>query len=164
MKKFKRWEEVGNKIIEMILFVFGVIMVVLLSVNGIGRYFFGRCITSSQEITRILFVWGCFIGITVAFVKDLHIGFDVIKKWNKVTEIISNLVNNAVLFVVGFVVVKYGRKFILITGKYPLPALKLPISCLYYAGVVTGVFWMIIAVYKFYKTMRLITVRKEETR
>lgn len=141
-------KEVILKLRRISLFVCGGVMVVLLSVNGLGRYILGRSFIWADEITRIMFVWGCFIGMTSAFVTNGHIGFDLFANKNKTTKKISDLITGIVLAIVGAAVMVYGTKFTATVGIFPLPATGLPVKSLYNAGVFAGVAWILIGLWK----------------
>ncbi len=145
---FKKIETALYKLQCIILAVCGIGMVTLLTVNGLSRYLLHMGIIWGDEITRVLFVWGCFIGITNAFIHDNHIGFDSFARWKPWTLRLSRIVNGGCLIVVGYVVVYYGFKFIRQVGRFPLPAAGLPIGVMYAAGVLAGGIWLLIGIAK----------------
>ncbi len=142
-----------SKITRIILSIMGVIMVCLLTLDGFGRYLLGKSIVWAEEVTRILFVWGCFISITEAFIKKAHIGFDALANKNFVTKKVSGILNGICLAVVGAVVMYFGWSFSKQVGKFPMPATGLPIYVLYIAGVAAGTIWIGIGLYQSYKAM-----------
>jgi TRAP-type transport system small permease protein len=144
-----------EKIQRAIFAVMGIIMVILLTADGLGRYVLGKSIVWAGEATRILFVWGCFWAATLAFISKSHIGFDSIANKNRITKAVSGVINGVCLSVIGAVVMLYGMKFVNQVGKYPLPASNLPISVLYSAGIVAGAAWIVIGLYQAFRTIKL---------
>lgn len=136
------------------LSLLGIVMVCLLTLDGLGRYILGKSISWAEELTRIMFVWGCFVSITVAFIKRAHIGFDVLAKKNDLTKKVSAVINGICLALVGIVVMYYGWMFTMKVGKFPLPATGVPISILYIAGVIAGVAWIVIGLYQSFNAIR----------
>lgn len=133
--------------------ILGTTMVFLLTLDGFGRYFLGKSITWAEEVTRIMFVWGCFISITDAFIKKAHIGFDALANRNFVTKKISGILNGLCLAVVGYVVMYYGWKFTMQVGKFPMPGTGFPIFVLYIAGVIAGTAWVGIGLYQSFRAL-----------
>ncbi len=144
MAKFKR----------IFLSLLGIVMVCLLTLDGLGRYMLGKSITWAEELTRIMFVWGCFISITDAFIKKAHIGFDTLAKKNNLTQKVSDIINGICLALVGITVAYYGWVFTMNVGKFPLPATGFKIYVLYIAGVIAGAVWTGIGLYQSFKAIR----------
>lgn len=149
------------KVQRAIFTVMGIIMVLLLTFDGLGRYALGKSIVWAGEVTRILFVWGCFWAATLAFISKSHIGFDSLANKNRVTKVASSVINGLCLSIIGAIVMVYGMKFVNQVGKFPLPASNLPISILYMAGVVAGAAWVVIGLYQAFKTIKLAVSKGE---
>lgn len=161
------WEKIQNAFMKFQIVAFticGSVIVILQSANGIGRYFLKMGITWGDEIVRIMFVWGCFIGITSAFITDGHIGFDSLAKMNSKTRLVSKVVNGICLILIGIVIIIYGTQFVKQMGRFPLPASHVPIGVLYSAGVVAGVCWLLIGVVKIYFALKPEKEEKEKSK
>ncbi len=130
------------KLQQTVLTVLGIGMVCLITVNSLGRYLISSSIVWAEEFTRIMFVWGCFIAITIGFATHSHIGFDMLSQKSKLGAKISRFITAICLTIVGVVVTWYGIEFIQKVGKFPLPATDLPVWVLYGAGIVAGVIWI----------------------
>jgi len=157
---YEKWCRAAVKFQTASLTICGTILVTLLTANGLGRYILHRGLSWSDEVVRIMFVWGCFIGMTSAFITDGHIGFDTFAKLNTTTLKISRFINGSCLVAIGVAVAVYGTQFTNRMGKFPLPASHIPIGYLYSAGVVAGVIWIIIGIGKIIYTFK--ANRKEE--
>lgn len=143
-----------NKLQRGFITIIGISMVVLLTLDGLGRYALGKSISWAEEATRIMFVWGCFLYITLAFISKSHIGFDSLAKLNNFTKRISSIINGICLSAVGAVVMYYGIGFVKQVGKFPLPASNIPIIILYIPGVIAGTAWIIIGLYQVLVTIK----------
>jgi TRAP-type C4-dicarboxylate transport system permease small subunit len=69
-------------------------MVILISVNVISRYFFGRSFAWAEEITYLCFNWAVFLGVTVLYKNASLITVDMLvdlfpKKIQKATAIFN---------------------------------------------------------------------------
>jgi TRAP-type C4-dicarboxylate transport system permease small subunit len=150
------------KIQRAFLCVIGIVMVLLLSADGLGRYILGKSITWAEELTRVFFVWGCFISITIAFIKKSHIGFDSVAKINSITKKVSDIVNGLCLAIIGATVMYFGILFINQVGRFPLPATGFPIVVLYIAGVFAGISWICIGLYQLIASLKPSQLKGEQ--
>lgn len=64
--------------IEAVMAVFLLAMVVLVFGNVVLRYGFNSSITFSEEMSRMLFVWLCFMAAVVAMRERSHLGSDMV--------------------------------------------------------------------------------------
>jgi TRAP-type transport system small permease protein len=55
-------------------------MVLLVFMNVIFRYFLNSAIAWSEEISRFMMIWLCFLGSVLAFQKNEHLGLDMLVK------------------------------------------------------------------------------------
>ena len=159
------WEKIRSVSLKAQTIAFticGGTMVILLTLNGLGRYLLGMGLSWADEVTRVMFVWGCFIGMTSAFISDAHIGFDSFAKMNRTTSFISQVVNGICLVLLGLMIMIYGAQFTMKMGKFPLPASRWPIGILYSAGVAAGIAWIVIGAVKLVTLIRKGSQKKKE--
>jgi TRAP-type C4-dicarboxylate transport system permease small subunit len=67
-------------LLKFLIAAFLAVMVVLVFGNVFLRYAFNTGITSSEELSRLLFVWLTFLGAIVALREHGHLGVDVLVK------------------------------------------------------------------------------------
>jgi TRAP-type C4-dicarboxylate transport system permease small subunit len=65
-------------LLKFLIAAFLAVMVVLVFGNVFLRYAFNTGITSSEELSRLLFVWLTFLGAIVALREHGHLGVDVL--------------------------------------------------------------------------------------
>lgn len=129
METFKKIEE-GFVGVTMIL------VLVLLTVNIILRFFFSAGISWSEEFIRYAIIYITFIGGAICFRRGVHVGIDVFmeylsKRGQKVLQIILNVL--AIIFMV--LLIKYGTDLVLFskgTGQLA-PALQIKMYWAYLA-------------------------------
>ncbi|WP_418160506.1 TRAP transporter small permease [Benzoatithermus flavus] len=68
------------QLLKLLIAVFLAVMVVLVFGNVLLRYAFNTGITTSEELSRLLFVWLTFLGAIVAMREHGHLGVDVLVK------------------------------------------------------------------------------------
>lgn len=112
------------------------IMSVLVFINVVLRYGFNSSIGTSEELSRLLFVWLTFLGAISAFAKNSHVRVDSFlnRMPSKLRHVISILSDLAMLFVCGMILVGCWRLSALNTNNF-LPVSGVPVSVLYFAGV-----------------------------
>ena len=117
------WVQLG----ENLTFLMFSIMVVIVFVNVIGRFFFQAGITESEELSKILFVWITFIGIVLCFREGKHIAVDILllmlpEKTRRIFDIISNILTTVILGVVAY----YGIDFVKTSAGMVSPLTRIP--------------------------------------
>ena len=116
------------------------LMVALVFANVVLRYAFNMGITTSEEVSRFLFVWMIFLGAIVALRENGHLGVDLV---------IKNLpiMGRRVCFVAAHLLMLYATWLILqgsweqtlINWDVASPASGLSMGLLYGVGIVFGV-------------------------
>ncbi|MDI9331074.1 MAG: TRAP transporter small permease [Alphaproteobacteria bacterium] len=85
-----------GRIIDLVLAVALAVMVVLVFGNVVLRYGFNSGITTSEELSRWLFVWLTFLGAIVAMKDGAHLGTDALlsrlpKRGKQVLYVLSHV-------------------------------------------------------------------------
>mgnify|MGYP000981630895 CR=1 FL=1 len=73
----KASERVLNTVIGIML----ASMVVIVFGNVIFRYFLNTSIAWSEEVSRFMLIWLSFLGAVIAFMKNEHLGLDILVKF-----------------------------------------------------------------------------------
>lgn len=126
----------ASKLLKGLMVATMAIMSVLVFINVVLRYGFNSNIGTSEELSRLLFVWLTFLGAISAFAKNAHVRVDTFlrrmpPRLRHVVLIASDL---AMLFVCGMVLQGCWRLSVLSADNY-LPVSGIPVSVLYFAGV-----------------------------
>ncbi len=66
------------QLLEVVMAVLMALMVVMVFGNVVMRYAFNSGITVSEELSRWMFVWLCFLGAVVAVKEHGHLGTDML--------------------------------------------------------------------------------------
>src|SRR5699024_1531285 len=95
----------------------------------------------SEELSRLLFVWVSFLGISYGFKEKLHValGLFVEKFPDKVKDVLD-FVTKVIVIALGIIMLIYGWKFTALMGQSTMPGLGVPSGVLYAAIPVTGLF------------------------
>ncbi len=73
----KKFFAIFIKVIDYLTQSMLMLFTITIFVNMVGRYFFLRTILWSEQISRFLFIWMCFLGIFMVTVRRQHLMVDV---------------------------------------------------------------------------------------
>ena len=130
--------------------------------NVILRYFFHSAITWAEEASRYLFIWLIFMGAITAYKENVHLGVDTLVQKLSATNKRRLFIFNNILLAVTMGLCAHGAwQLVLLTTAQVSAALRLPLACVYAAGLICSVAMVVISLNNLY---RLITrqVKDEE--
>ena len=116
-----------NRVVEVLLFVMGASMSIMVAAQVFSRYVLNHSIFWSEELSRFLLVWLTFLGAGVAYRLGAHASIDIVYQhlpaWGRKTATIAT--HLCTLFFAGVMVV-YGYKFAYFVRLQISPALFMP--------------------------------------
>lgn len=117
------------------------VMVVLVFGNVVLRYAFNSGIAVSEEVSRWLFVWLCFLGAVVAMKEGAHLGTDMLVSRLPVAGKKACLVLGHVLMLyMTWLFLKGSWQQASLNMDVSAPATGAPMAIFYASGVVFSVF------------------------
>ncbi|MDT4763061.1 TRAP transporter small permease [Sphaerochaeta sp. PS] len=123
-----------------------VAMVVLVFLNVVLRYGFSSGVYWSEEISLVIVIWFTFISMALGVKESLHINVDILpKKLPKAFFTTLECLRDALIVLIGGIMVFYGWKLTLNGAKSFLPATHIPNSINYLVLPVSGVFIILYA-------------------
>lgn len=126
--------------IEWLLALMLAAMVLLVFGNVVLRYAFNSGITTSEEVSRWLFVWLCFLGAVVAIHEHGHLGTDMlVGRLGRRGRRICLAVAQAVMIYVTWLVFSGSMAQARINWDNEAPVTGLSMAVFYGAGVVFAV-------------------------
>ncbi len=120
-----------DKLEELLLIGLLGTMVVIMEVQIFCRYVLNYSLSWSEELTRYLFIWSCFISISYCIKRWISIKVDqVIKMLPKKGYVIAQLLLNIMLFILFIYLTIHGYRFLIqaIESQQRSPALNLPME------------------------------------
>jgi TRAP-type C4-dicarboxylate transport system permease small subunit len=138
--------EIVNRAADILAqFLLGV-MVVVVFVQVIFRFFIQQPLSWSEEVARYVFVWIIWMGAAVAVKHGAHPGMDLLTKsfsprWRRITEVVMALLYAATLCTMVFT----GFALVHANMSQPSPAMELPMG-IPYAAVPLAAFIMLLNV------------------
>ncbi|MEI4768654.1 TRAP transporter small permease [Psychrobacillus sp. FJAT-51614] len=128
-----------DNIFEKLTLLSLILLVVIVTLQVITRYFFNFVFFWSEEITLLLLVWFGFMGIAIGFREYIHLGIDTFTNlFPKIFNKVLDKVILAVVFSFGIYLVVQGWQFTVLMFDSTLPATKLPSSITYIIMPITG--------------------------
>ncbi|PDV87829.1 ABC transporter permease [Rhizobium sp. H4] len=115
-------------------------MVVLVFGNVVLRYAFNQGITSSEELSRIFFVWLTFLGAVVAMREHAHLGVDsLITRLPKPVAKLAVLLGYGMMLAATWLMISGSWTQTLINLHVSAPATGISMGFFYGAGLAFGV-------------------------
>jgi len=115
-------------------------MVVLVFGNVVLRYAFNQGITSSEELSRVFFIWLTFLGAVVAMREHGHLGVDsLIKRLPPAGAKLAVLAGQGLMLLATALMVSGSWTQTLINLPASMPATGLSMGFFYGAGLAFGI-------------------------
>lgn len=128
-----------------------ILLVFIVTLQVITRYFFNFVYFWSEEITLLLLVWFGFMGIAIGFREYIHLGIDSFTNlFPKMFNTVLDKVILASIFATGMYLVVQGWQFTVLMLDSTLPATKLPSAITYVIMPITGFMICLYALLQFF--------------
>lgn len=124
---------------EYFLIITSALMVLVIFLQVIMRYFLGDSLRWSEELARYLFIWMIYIGVSSAVKYQKHIAVDALANaFKEKGQIILNIVANFLFlaFAVTMTFIGYDLTMTMVDRGQTAPTLPISMSLVYAAGPV----------------------------
>lgn len=124
-------------------------MVAIVFWNVVSRYFLGSSIAWSEEISRFMLIWVVFLGAVLAYIKDEHLGLDILIKAvpKKVAHVMQVIADLGVLYAI-YIVFVGGYNLTMQSWDWMSPAAAVPYAYVYLVIPIAGAAILIMTIYK----------------
>lgn len=144
-----------EKIIGNLIKVIGIIMAVTILVQIFSRAFMKVPFSWTEELSRITFMWFCFLGSGIAMKKKAHLGIDYfINKFSTQYRYYNQIVINLLIGLFGFFMSYYGVNMAKIMHKQVSSVMRIPMSYFYAVIPITGFLFLILAIHYLIKDIK----------
>jgi TRAP-type C4-dicarboxylate transport system permease small subunit len=152
-----------EKALKSLIIILMAVMVVLIFVNIICRYFLGAAIAWSEEVSRFILIWIAFLGTILAYVNNEHLGLDLVIR--KLPVRLGGVVET-----IAYLLIAYSL-CLLIKGGYALaehsmswlsPATGTSYGSVYMVVPICASIMLVQTGYKLIKKLRIVLAGKEE--
>lgn len=150
----KRWVTMSRvfqyteKIFDIILFIFGLLMVLFMFVQIISRIFFEHSFQWIEEFARLGMVWTTFLGAALLVKTRDHTKVEFFigllpEKLNKIVNVALNIIITIFLFIL----LKHSVSAIEQAMMQTTPGLKIPYGITMISILVSGIFMILFLIY-----------------
>jgi TRAP-type transport system small permease protein len=140
--------------LKFLIALFLAIMVVLVFGNVVLRYGFNTGITTSEELSRWLFVWLTFLGAVVAMREHGHLGVDTLVKrlptWGKKACLV---ISQLLMLYATWLLLRGSWEQTVINLGVAAPATGLSVGLFYGVGIVFSISVGLILIYELYRVL-----------
>lgn len=127
------------KIVEILMATMLGLMILLVFMNVILRYFFNSSITWSEEMARYLFVWIIYIGAIGAMRDNTHLGVDtVIRRLPPVFQKTGYLCGQVLILLLMILLFQGSWELTLLNVDSKASATNIPLTLIYGIGLITS--------------------------
>ena len=135
-----------EKIIGNLIKVIGIIMAVTILVQIFSRAFMKVPFSWTEELSRITFMWFCFLGSGIAMKKKAHLGIDYfVKNLSSRFRYFNQIIINVLIGLFGFFMSYYGVNIARIMHKQVSSVMRIPMSYFYAVIPITGILFLILS-------------------
>jgi TRAP-type transport system small permease protein len=141
-----------NNLLNIVIVASLALMAILVFGNVVLRYAFNSGIMWSEEMSRFLFIWMCFLGAIGALKDNSHLGVDmVIKRLSEGKKKIVYSISNLLILYILWLMIEGSWKVSIVNLHTPAPVTGLPMFYIYITGVVMSAIMACIVIRNLYK-------------
>ncbi|SDN71201.1 TRAP transporter small permease [Bacillus sp. OK048] len=127
-------------------------MCILIFSNVVSRYIFSSSITWANELSRFFFVWLIFFGAIGAFIKNEHMGVDMlVKRFSKKVKKTLYIITNLIILILLYNILDGSIKITQLSLDSPAPATEIPLAFMDGMGIVVSIGMAIIIFINLFK-------------
>ncbi|MDA3810634.1 MAG: TRAP transporter small permease [Spirochaetaceae bacterium] len=150
-----------EKIVGNLIKIIGIVMTLTILIQIFSRAFMKVPFSWTEELSRITFMWFCFLGSGIAMKKRAHLGIDYfVKNLSEKYKNINQIVINVLIGFFGFFLAYYGILMSGIMHKQVSSVMRIPMSYFYAVIPVTGILFIILSFYFQYEYIKERKVKK----
>lgn len=140
MEKLKKFGKIYNQVEEKIISWSFLILVALIFLQVIYRYILHDAITWSEELCRYIYVWECWVGVSLVQHEGRHLQLTfILERFNTKKKRIVRICVDIVCFATAILLIYYGLQMALLTASLGTtsPVLGIP-TVIYYLCLPIG--------------------------
>lgn len=117
------------------------LMVIIVFSNVIARYFLNSSLAWSEELSRFMLIWLAFLGSILAYIKNEHLGLDLLVFLPTRVAMVVRIVANVLALVALAVLFWGGWQITALTMEsgWTSPALSIPYGLVYLVVPFSGI-------------------------
>lgn len=141
--------------IQILLGLMLAIMITLVFLNVILRFFFNSGLVWSEELSRYVFVYVIYLGAIVAMKENSHLGVDTfIKNIPEKLKWLLYIIGRLIIVIVMAILLKGSLSMVIQSHTAKAAATGLPLSIVYGIGIITGGAIILISILNIFDVIR----------
>lgn len=109
-------KKIDENLEQFILVVLLILMTAIMGIQIISRYAFGNSLSWSEELTRFLFIWSAFIGVSYTTKKGTSIRItNLVDALPSGTQFVVNMISSIILLLFFLALSVYGYQVVVST-------------------------------------------------
>ncbi len=147
--------QLTKKLIEVLCVVIMSVMSLMVFINVVLRYLANSSLTSSEELSRYLFVWLTFLAAILAYYENQHIAVDfIIKKAGAAVQKFFAIVVDLLILLCAYLITSGSWDLTVIGGAEISPVTMIQMSLVYVSGVLGGIGIGVVSLLNLYNDVR----------
>jgi TRAP-type transport system small permease protein len=151
------------KTIEIIVGILISLMVIIVFSNVVGRYFLHASVSWSEEVSRFMMIWLVFLGSVLAYIKNEHLGLDLVvesvpKKVGKIILVVANVLVIAALLLI----IKGGYSLVRENMTWLSPGASISYGFVYSIVPVCGIILLIQTIFKLLMNIKAVASKEDK--
>lgn len=150
------------QLVEKILLIYPItfcliFLIIVTGTNVFCRFILGFSLAWAEEFSRFIFIWASFLGASIAFLKNEHLGVDLfLKKFNiKIRKTIFFIGGNIISMVFIVLLLIKGVALVKSTISQYSPAMGLSMGWVYLSFVYCCIIMLVISIYRTLKLLKI---------
>lgn len=137
-----------EKIVGNLIKLIGIVMTLTILLQIFARAFMKVPYSWTEELSRITFMWFCFLGSSIALKYKGHLGIDYfVNKLSEKYRFINQIIINIIIGCFGIFLTYYGVLMAIVMNKQVSSVMRIPMSYFYAVIPVTGFLFLILSLY-----------------
>jgi TRAP-type C4-dicarboxylate transport system permease small subunit len=131
-------------------------LIIVAGTNVFCRFVLGFSLAWAEEFSRFIFIWASFLGVSIAFLKNEHLGVSLfIKKFNLKTRKFIFIGGNILSTVFIVLLLIKGVALVKSTISQCSPAMGISMGWVYLSFVYCCIIMFVISIYKTLKLLKI---------
>ena len=152
-----------GKVLNFVIFILMALIVIIVFTNVICRYFIGSAIAWSEEVSRFMLIWLSFLGAILAYIRDEHLGLDiVVKKLSVKAAAIVGIITDLLIVYALWLIISGGYSLAQQSMDWLSPATSTPYGYVYLAVPICGWVMLLQTCFKIAHHVKKLITGKEE--
>ena len=124
--------------------IFMLVLIFATFMQVFTRYVLNSSWPWTEELARYSFIWMNMVGAAAGFRKGTLVAVDnILNLTTGLTRLVMSLIIMSVVFVIGYLLCRYGMELVILVGNSPSVTMRIPMGLIHAASTVSGFGFMV---------------------